>query len=178
MLADFQIIESKLGKRYLAIDIESGEVLYERFESNKEKCLGSGYDYIGNMVLTVQELPNGWKCKTVTDKDEVVCVEWVPPNDKRRRGGKKSYIKLNPANITILPDLLISSVVKLSPYIMTNGVLKDAKRRRNLTKDAVFSIWGFGRDKNAKIWKELVDKQVLVVAGKEIKLNRDFLARG
>ena len=179
MVTDFQVIKKGFSTIYRVLDIETGEVLYEREEENANKAFDSGLNATSAYVtIRRQVMDDGRECKTVEQNGEIICVSWNKPFKVRKRGGEKSYVKLYPEAMSCLKDEVISGLVKLTPFIMPDGTLKDRKRRRYLTKQQALAALGFGRDKGRRIWQSMVDSGAVQYADSIIRIDRQYLARG
>ena len=158
MVTDFQVIKKGFSTIYRVLDIETGEVLYEREEENANKAFDSGLNATSAYVtIRRQVMDDGRECKTVE---------------------QNGYVKLYPEAMSCLKDEVISGLVKLTPFIMPDGTLKDRKRRRYLTKQQALAALGFGRDKGRRIWQSMVDSGAVQYADSIIRIDRQYLARG
>lgn len=162
---------------YRAVDITTGEVVFERWEDKIDSTLDTRNSWQGNAVVRRQLLDNGSQCWTVEMEGTILFTGWKK-KAPRKRGGRKSYVKLMPEEIGKLKDEQICALTRLAPYIMPDGSLKDEKRRRHLPKNAVVKAFGYGKDKNRRIWQELMDAEILEVKDKVVYLNKNYLSRG
>lgn len=181
MLVDFEILHpSDFCVIYRATNTKTGEIVFERVEDNLGKALSAGLSEIdARVTIKKQETKYGAECYSIsTPGGEIHLVGWKAGGRPPKRGGKKSYVKLNPDTVSSLPDELLAPLVKLAPYIKVNGLLTDKKRRRRLSKNAVLSIWGYGINKGARIWGLMVDAGILYEQEEGFYLNRIYLSRG
>lgn len=179
MVTDFQVVKNEFSTIYRVLDIETGEVLFEREEENINKAFSGGLETVsGYMTVRRQIMADGRECRTVECNGDILCVGWNKPLKTRKRGGKKSYVKLYPDKIATLKDEVINGLIKLAPFIMPDGTLKDRKRRRYLSKTQALAALGFGRDKNRRLWQAMIDSGVLFIADGIIHIDREYLARG
>ena len=66
MVTDFQVIKKGFSIIYRVLDIETGEVLYEREEENANKAFDSGLNATSAYVtIRRQVMDDGRECKTV-----------------------------------------------------------------------------------------------------------------
>lgn len=178
MVTDFQVIKKQFSTIYRVVDIDTGEVVFEREEDDANKLFTNGFE-ASKAYVTIrrQRLNDGRECTSVEQNGEIICVAWDKPY-KRRRGGKKSYVKVYPDVILGLKEEVTIALLRLSPYIMVDGTLKDIKRRRYLSKSQALAALGYGRDKAQRIWREMIDGEILTYADHIIRLNRQYIARG
>jgi len=168
----------------LAVDLDTGVVLVDKPIGDFEGAFTNGYSAcVGEVVISREESPNGAEYRTASDLNNgsPCCNGWMggsKPQGTRKRGGKKSYIKLHPEKLAELPDSLLANTVRLSGYINVGGDIINPKNRRSLDLDDLAKIWGVENRRAYVIIGKLKDSGVMENTEKGYRINRDYLGRG
>jgi len=98
LVVDFQTIDQGNVIIYRAVDITTGEIVFERWEDKIDSTLDTRNSWQGNAIVRRQLLDNGSQCWTVEMEGTILFTGWKK-KAPRKRGGRKSYVKLMPEEI-------------------------------------------------------------------------------
>lgn len=168
------------------VDIDTGVVLAENIIGDYKEAFANGYNACaGEFVVTREQNENGFEYRTVTDpvKETIFCGGWAEEGRHkkvggRKRGGKKSYVKLHPEKLAELSDSMLVRAIRLSGNISTNGNLVNPKNRRKLGVEELANIWGVEKRRAFDILGGLKEAGVIESIDDHYRINSEFLGRG
>lgn len=161
------------------IDPDSGEILFSKREDDIKAAFAAGEMFATAELTVVRDITEyGGEMRSVRIGDEVVCGGW---NNKqiRRRGGKKSYVKIFPDKFNELPDKMALALIRLAPFVRVDGYLNGPsnKRRANKAED-LFAIWGLAPSAGYEMLAALKERQIIVKDDGGFSLDKKTIGRG
>lgn len=160
------------------IDVETGEVLISKREDDVAQALAHGKIAYAQMEVRDTYTEDGRLCRTAATKDGFILSVWQrgakqPP----KRGGKRSYVKVQ-SKMLKLDKAMQQALLALGLYICTSGKLSDSSRRRPLSSEAIFSLWGCSKTKGYALLRQLKQAGAIIKHEGAYFVSREYMSRG
>lgn len=160
------------------IDAETGEVLISKRDDDVMQALAHGKIAYAQMEIRDTYTEDGCLCRTAAAKDGFILSVWQKgAKAPRKRGGKRSYVKVH-SKMLKLDKAMQQALLALGLYICTSGKLSDSSRRRPLSAEAIFSLWGCSRTKGYALLRQLKQAGAIIKHEGAYFVSREYMSRG
>lgn len=160
------------------IDAETGEVLISKREDDVAQALAHGKIAYAQMEIRDNRTEDGRLCRTAATKDGFILSTWQKGiKTSPKRGGKKSYVKVQPKMLE-LDKVMQQALLALALYICTSGKLSEGNRRRPLSSEAIFTLWGCSRTKGYALLRQLKQAGAIIKHEGAYFVSREYMSRG
>lgn len=161
------------------IDPDSGEVLFSKREDDIKAAFAAGEMFATAELTVVRDITEeGGEMRSVCLGDEVVCGGWRNKR-YRKRGGKKSYVKIYPERINELPNKMALAVIRLAPFVRVDGYLNGPSNKRRAKKaEDLFAIWGLSSSAGYEMLAALRERSLIVKDDGGFNLDKKLMGRG
>ena len=167
------------------LDLETGEILLSQTEGDVQAAFANGYNACAaEVVISRQMAETGGEYRIVTDRmqtERVYCQGWYGNHtggQKKRVGGKKSYIKFYPDKMGGLPNPVLLAALRLAPYVNTQGCLKPRGRHNPLDVDTISCLLSIDKKRCYRLLQEMRSFGLITKLDGAYYLNKDYIGRG
>ena len=167
------------------LDQETGEILLSKTDGDVQAAFANGYNACATEVVISREMAEtGREYRIVTDRtqaESVYCQGWYgihTGGQKKRVGGKKSYLKFYPDKMGELPNTVLLAALRLAPYANTQGCLKPRGRHNPLNAEAIANLLSLDKKRCYRLLQEMRTLGLISKLDGAYYLNKDFIGRG
>ena len=161
-------------------DAETGEILFSIPKDNVAEAIKNGDWARAEAVFDVTERSDGVKLFTVREMHGDYGIgTYGDKRPPRKRGGKKSYVKLYPNEILELNEREQLALLAVVPFLMPDGSLKKKWGKTMGATEVALLLARDGSERTGwSILKTLREKGVIYDDDGIPKLHRKFIGRG
>ncbi|MEG1660901.1 MAG: hypothetical protein RR332_00155 [Clostridiales bacterium] len=117
--------------------------MFTKTEDDIDLAFAAGENYATAELTIIRNVAdNGAEFRAAYSSSDYILGGWLGRHKGiRKRGGRKSYVKLYPAKIIDMPDNMAVALLRLSPYVRADGYLSNGNGKRKAKNiSEIFSL--------------------------------------
>ena len=162
------------------LDGETGELLLQRWEDDLAVAFAAGETLVHGEMTVIRNLDPDTKasCYGLSTASGFQMTAWqAGEKPRRKRGGKKNYMKLHAEKAQELDDETALALFRLANNINSRGEVVDNKRHRPLSAAGIGKLWGLQRSQAFARLKKLKEAGVLTTEDGKYIVNKVYLEK-